>query len=151
MITRTDPMISGLSPILSYSKEHPFGCSFIFNWTTEHRPSRRTASPNGSDWESEAYGLLATINTQGCFSITQGYFPISVPYSSIRVPYSHQKKSFFRFYPHILTSPLSKPDVQGIWATWPFPVLPHVSLTFWVTWHTSIFETLNFIFCVYGK
>ena len=60
-------------------------------------PSRRTASPNGSDCESEACGLPATINTQGCFPVTLGYFAISVPYSSISVPYSTQKKSFFDF------------------------------------------------------
>jgi len=60
-------------------------------------PSRRTASPLGSDCESEAYGLAATINTQGCFIITLGYFVIRVPYWRISVPYLHQKKSFFDF------------------------------------------------------
>ena len=71
-------------------------------------PSRRTASPNGSDWESEAYGLIATIKTKSCFTITHGYFLISVPYSTIRmpyfsisVPYSTQKKSFFCVLPSL--------------------------------------------------
>ena len=100
--------------VLSYSKEHPFGCSFIFNWTTEHSPSRRTASPNGSDWESEAYGLIVTINTPSCFPITQGYFSIRVPYSSISVPYSARKKVFSAFYPPFLPFSLGTPLFTGV-------------------------------------
>ena len=45
------------------------------------------------------------------------------------------EKKFFRFYPHTLTSSLSNADVQGVWATLPFFILPHVSLTFWVTYY----------------
>ena len=37
-------------------------------------PSRRTASPLGSDWESEAYGLPATINTQSLSPHNLGLF-----------------------------------------------------------------------------
>jgi len=43
-------------------------------------PSARTRSPLGSDCESEAFGLIATIITQGCSIITLGYFSLSVPY-----------------------------------------------------------------------
>ena len=77
-------------------------------------PSRRTASPNGSDWASEAYGLAATINTQGYLPVTLGYLPITVPYSSISVPYLHQKKVFFRFYPPFLPFSLRIPLFTGV-------------------------------------
>jgi len=103
------PWMSPLPPALSSISlpKNWFFDSFEFYDNTFGEffsPSRRTASPNGSDWESEAYGLTATINTPSCFPITLGYFPISVPYfsigvpySSIRVPYLRQKKSFFDF------------------------------------------------------
>ena len=45
------------------------------------------------------------------------------------------EKKFFRFHPHTLTSSLSNADVQGVWTTLPFFILPHVSLTFWVTYY----------------
>ena len=88
--------------------------------TASFSPSRRTASPLGSDCESEAYGLPATINTQGCspitlgyFPVTLGYFPITVPYSSITVSYSRHKK-FLRFYPPFLPFSLGMPLFTGV-------------------------------------
>ena len=88
--------------------------------TASFSPSRRTASPLGSDCESEAYGLPATINTQGCspitlgyFPVTLGYFPITVPYSSITVSYSRHKK-FLRFYPPFLPFSLGTPLFTGV-------------------------------------
>ena len=60
---------------------------FLKGQVNRFSPSARTASPLGSDCESEAFGQTATIKTQGCFIITLGYFSISVPYFSISVPY----------------------------------------------------------------
>ena len=98
-------------------------------------PSRRTASPNGSDWESEAYGLIATIKTKSCFTITHGYFLISVPYSTIRmpyfsisVPYSRQKKSFFCVLPSLPPFFARNPFIYWRSQTWGKTNFPPVSL-----------------------
>ena len=37
------------------------------------------------------------------------------------------------FYPHLFTSQASNPYLQGIWRTWGISNVPHVTLTFWVT------------------
>ena len=108
-------------------------------------PYRRTASPNGSDWESEAYGLTATINTQGYWWNNLGLFPnkrslflnrcaLFINKGSLSAP----EKKFFRFYPPFLPFSLGIPLFTGVHGregkqmSLPLPSLFRVrSLTFW--------------------
>ena len=72
-------------------------------------PSRRTYSPYGSDWESEAYGLQISISRKRrclCSRIRNPYWTITNPYLAITNQYW--------FYPPFLPFSLAGPLFTGV-------------------------------------